>query len=261
MRAIRTLLAVPAVAIVALVAPAAAQTVTQDHPGQYTQADIAAGYQVYRTQCFHCHGQNGDMVSGIDLRRGLFKRSSSDDDLARVITSGVPGAGMPPFALRPPELTGIVAYIRAGFDQTASVRVGDAARGRAIFEGKGACGTCHRVAGRGPRTAPDLSDVGLARTPAALQRTLLDPSAGMMPINRPVRIVLRDGRTVRGRRLNEDTYSVQLIDADERLRSIAKADIRAMDVETVSPMPSYKAGLTADEIADVLGYLVTLKEP
>ncbi len=53
-----------------------------------------------------------------------------------MITSGTP-SGMPPFKLQPSELTGIVAFIRAGFDTTASVRVGDAARGRAIFEGKG----------------------------------------------------------------------------------------------------------------------------
>jgi mono/diheme cytochrome c family protein len=79
-----------------LATPAAAQTFTSDHPGQYTQADIAAGYEVYRTQCAHCHGPFGDLVSGIDLRRRIFKRSSSDEDLTRVITSGVPGTGMPP---------------------------------------------------------------------------------------------------------------------------------------------------------------------
>ena len=56
---------------------------------------------------------------------------------------------MPPFKLEAAELTGIIAFIRAGFDQTASVRVGDAARGRALFEGKGDCAACHRVAAAG----------------------------------------------------------------------------------------------------------------
>ena len=168
---------------------------------------------------------------------------------------------MPPFALRPPELAGIVAYIRAGFDQTTDVTLGDAARGRALFEGKGACGTCHRVKGHGPRVAPDLSDVGITRTPAALRRSLVDPSSAMLPINRPVRITMRDGRFVRGRRLNEDTYSVQIIDADERLESIVKRDIRTMDVETSSPMPAYGNRLDADEIADLLAYLLTLRRP
>src|SRR5260221_8199407 len=109
---------------------------------------------------------------------------------------------MPPFKLPPSELTGIVAFLRAHFDTTASVRLGEASRGRAIFEGKGTCSTCHRVDGRGPRTAPDLSDIGIARAPAALERSIRDPSSAMLPINRPVRIVMKNGAAIQGRRLN-----------------------------------------------------------
>ena len=247
-------------AAAALVTLGLAPAGAQDHPGQYSQVDIDAGSRVYNAQCAQCHGANGDMVPGVDLRRGLFKRSSSDEDLARVITAGVPGAGMPPFALQPAELTGVVAFIRAGFDSTSAVRIGNAGAGRQIFEGKGACGSCHRVTGRGPRAAPDLSDIGLARTPAALQRTLLDPSSGMMPINRPVRIVTKDGRTVTGRRLNEDTYTVQVMTDAEQLLSLAKSELRSYVVETTSRMPSYAGALTDDEIADLIAYLLTLKE-
>ena len=50
----------------------------------------------------------------------------------------------------------------------------------------------------------------------------------MMPINRPVRIVMKDGRTITGRRLNEDTYTVQMIDDQEQLLSIAKSDMRTL---------------------------------
>jgi len=232
-----------------------------DHGAQYSQAEIAAGYRVYSTQCTQCHGANGDGISGVDLRRGVFRRAASDEDLAKVITGGVAGAGMPPFALQPAELAGVVAFIRAGFDQTVSVTVGDAARGRALFDAKGACASCHRVNGRGPLGAPDLSGVGLARTLGALQRSLLDPTSGMLPANRPVHIVTRTGQTIRGRRLNEDTYTVQVLDTTERLRSIAKSDITTMNFETTSPMPSYASRLTPDEIADVLAYLVTLREP
>ena len=250
----------PAALLFSIVSIAGAPLCAQDHPGQYGQAEIDAGSRVYGAQCAQCHGMNGDMVPGVDLRRGLFRRSSSDEDLARVITTGVPAAGMPPFALQPPELTGVIAFIRAGFDRTSTVRIGDASRGREIFDGKGACGTCHRVNGRGPRAAPDLSDIGLARTPAALQRSLLDPSSGMMPINRPVRLVTRDGRTITGRRLNEDTYTVQLITSTEQLLSIPKGDLRTYVVETTSAMPSYATRLNADEVADVIAYLLTLKE-
>lgn len=249
--------------VFALAVPAGAQQLlNQDHPGQYSQEDIAAGSRLYGTQCIQCHGRDGDQISGIDLRRGLFRRtaSGSDEDLARVITNGT-SAGMPPFRLQPAELTGIVAFIRAHFDTTASVRVGDAARGRALFEGKGACGTCHRVSGQGPRSAPDLSDIGIARAPAALERSLRDPSSGMLPINRPVTIVMKDRTIIRGRRLNEDTFTVQVIDEKERLLSIAKRDVEVFDVSTKSSMPAYADRLTADEIADMVAYLLTLREP
>jgi putative heme-binding domain-containing protein len=246
-------------AILALAAPAWAQLVTQDHPGQYTREEIAAGALVYGAQCNQCHGRDGDQISGIDLRRGQFRRSLGDEELARVITAGTPG-GMPPFRLQPSDLTGIVAYIRAGFDSSASVRVGDAARGRALFDGKGACATCHRISGRGPRLAPDLSDVGLARTPAALERSIRDPSSAMLPINRPVKIVTKDGTTISGRRLNEDTFTVQVLDDQEKLRSVEKRNIRSFDVETRSPMPAYGTRLSTDEIADLVGYLLTLRE-
>ena len=242
------------------VAPLGAQLATQDHPGQYSQADIDAGARIYNANCAQCHGVNGDMVSGIDLRRGLFRTAASDEDLARVITTGTT-AGMPPFTLGQSDLTGAIAFIRAGFDRTsAAVKVGNPARGRAIFEGKGGCTMCHRVSGRGPHLAPDLSDIGLVRTPAALQRTLLDPSSGMMPINRPVRVVMKDGGTISGRRLNEDTYTVQVIDDKERLLSLAKSDVRTLEVQTKSPMPSYAASLTTEELSDLIAHLLTLKD-
>jgi putative heme-binding domain-containing protein len=236
-----------------------AQTIDQDH-GQYSRANVEAGQRLYGPQCQVCHGANGDGVPGIDLKLGRFRRASSDDDLARVITSGVPGTGMPAFLLRPEELISIVAFIRAGFDPaSASVRVGDAARGRALFHGKAQCAQCHRVNGEGPRLAPDLSDIGAIRTLAALQRALLEPDQSLLPIHRPVTVVTKDGRTLRGRRLNEDTYTVQIIDEQENLVSLAKADLRNLTVATESKMPSYADRLTADELADVIAYLVSLK--
>jgi len=81
----------------------------------------------------------------------------------------------------------------------------------------------------------------------------------MMPINRPVRAVTRDGTLINGRRLNEDTYSVQLIDDHERLVSLMKADLREFKILTTSPMPSYKDVFSGDELADLLAYLLSLK--
>jgi putative heme-binding domain-containing protein len=127
-----------------------------------------------------------------------------------------------------------------------------------FFEGKGGCATCHRVNGQGPRVAPDLSDIGAVRSPSALQRSLVEPTKGMLPINRPVRAVTRDGRTIRGRRLNEDTFTVQLIDEQERLVSLAKADLREYELGTTSPMPPATKRLATAEVADVVAYLLTL---
>jgi putative heme-binding domain-containing protein len=237
-----------------------AQQNPQEHPGQYTPADIQSGARLYSSQCQQCHGLNGDQITGIDLRRGQFRRSNSDEDLAKVITTGVTGTAMPPFSMQPPEVSSVIAFIRAGFDPAGTaVKVGNVSRGRQVFEGKGTCNTCHRVNGVGPRVAPDLSDIGSIRTPSALQRALLEPSAVMMPINRPVKVVMKDGRTITGRRFNEDTFTVQLIDQQERLMSLEKKDIKSLDVQTTSPMPSFNGKLTADEVSDVIAYLITLK--
>src|SRR5690349_20155000 len=93
----------------------AAQALDQDH-GQYSRADVEAGQRLYGPQCQVCHGANGDGVPGIDLKLGRFRRATSDDDIARTVTSGVPGTGMPAFRFRPEELVSIVAFIRAGFE-------------------------------------------------------------------------------------------------------------------------------------------------
>ena len=238
----------------------AAQTPAAALPTDYTPADIAYGARLYDAQCTTCHGANGDGVGGVNLRSGTFRNAISDQDLARVIANGIPNTGMQGFKFDAAELAGIIAYIRSmnAFDREA-VRLGDADRGRALFNGKGECTRCHRVGARGSRVAPDLSDIGAMRSAGSLLRSLTDPSSQMMPINRPVRAVRRDGTVVNGRRLNEDTYTVQLIDDQERLVSLEKSDLREYTILTGSPMPSYKDKFGPDELADVVAYLLSLK--
>ena len=230
------------------------------HPGEYAPDDIAYGSRIYDAQCTTCHGANGDGVGGVDLRSGKFRNAVTDQDLARVITTGIQGTGMLAFKFDPSELTGIIAYVRNmnSFDR-GSVKAGDANRGRTVFDGKGACARCHRVGTQGSRVAPELTDIGAARSPASLMRSLTEPASQMMPINRPVRIVTRDGTVINGRRLNEDTYTVQLIDDQEKLISLTKSDLREFTVLTASPMPSFKAALTPDELNDIVAYLLSLK--
>lgn len=92
-----------------------------------------------------------------------------------------------------------------------------------------------------------------------MRETLVDPSGSMLPFNKPVSVVTQAGDTVTGRRLNEDTYTIQILDEEERLRSFDKADLRELTVLATSPMPSYADLLTDEELADVLAYLVTLQ--
>jgi putative heme-binding domain-containing protein len=230
----------------------------QDHPD--SSADVAAGAKLYSAQCQLCHGPNGDLVAGVDLHRAQFHHAVSDADIAKVITNGIATSGMPAFSLGPDEVNSLIVYIRAGFDVTGkAVRVGDPAQGKALFSGKAGCATCHRVNGVGPRLAPDLSDVGTIRSAAALQRSLTDPNSEMIPIDKPVTIVTKDGRTYHGRRLNEDTFTVEIIDDQERLLTFTKGDLKQYDIAKTSPMPA-ATGLSADEQAALIGYLLTLKE-
>ena len=161
----------------------------QEHDGQYEQADIEYGLVVYRAECTTCHGDNGDGVPNVDLRSGRLRQAATDRELRRVIRAGIPGTAMPPFSLDPAESVGIVAYLRNMSFETDAVALGDKERGRILFAGKGECATCHRVNGTGPRFAPELTTIGAARAPSALQRSLLDPSGSMRPIK--IRIRLR----------------------------------------------------------------------
>ena len=239
----------------------AAQAPTQPlHDAQYPDVDIALGAKLYASRCITCHGAQGDAIGGVNLRSGKFRKVITDRDIATFIRAGSQAAGMPPFALDDTDMAGIIAYLRNmnTFD-TATMKSGDPSRGRAIFEGKGNCGTCHRVGRTGSRVAPDLTDIGALRSAGSIQRSLLDPNSQMMPINRPVRLVMKDGTVVNGRRLNEDTYSIQVMDDRERLRSILKSDVRELTISKTSPMPSYSKTLSSDELADLLGYLLSLK--
>lgn len=247
-----------AVALVLVgVSPVRSQNI-QDHA--YTSEDIQAGSGIYAARCAGCHGPNGETITGVDFRRGVFRRAVTDDDLMTAISAGVAGSGMPSFRFQPAEMNKLIAYLRAGFDMAEPpVKLGDRARGQTFVEGKGRCLTCHRVNGRGVRTAPDLSDIGAARSPSSIQKSLLDPTGGIMPINRPVRAVMKNGRTIRGRRLNEDTFTIQMIDEEEQLVSLLKSEIRELEVGKTSPMSPATSTLTVDEVADVVAYLAALK--
>jgi putative heme-binding domain-containing protein len=250
-----TRLCVALVLAISSSSPLFAQTTSR-----YARTDIEYGARLFNMHCIACHGENGDLLPQINLRSGPFPRSPSDRDLGENIKNGIPGTAMVATSYTDPEITALVAYVRnIGSVDLSSMQVGDAVRGRALFEGKGNCASCHRVFGRGPRAAPDLSTIGATRSAAQLERSLLGTEGGLIPINQPVRAVTRDGAVINGRRLNEDRYTVQLVDDRERLLSLDKSTLREYEVLATGVMPSYAQSLTDQERADVLAYLLTLK--
>jgi cytochrome c oxidase cbb3-type subunit III len=232
----------------------------QEHAGQYAEADIEYGARLYSGHCVTCHGERGDSMPGVNLRSGNFRRAPSDRDVTNLISNGIPDTAMIPTAYTPSELAALVAYLRnMGTIDLAGMPSGDERRGRELFVGKGECDSCHRVDGIGPRFAPDLSNIGAVRTAATLERSLLDPNEALLPVNRPVRAVLRDGTAIEGRRLNEDTFTVQIIDREERLWSLDKSTLRDYRVEEEARMPSYEDVFDEQERADLVTYMLTLK--
>jgi cytochrome c oxidase cbb3-type subunit 3 len=232
----------------------------RDHAQSYAQSDVVAGARVYAALCVGCHGSTGTGVGGINLRDGPLPRASTDAALNALLGSGIPGTGMPAFRIDPTDKQALVAFIRTGFNlHNDVVPAGDSARGRALFEGKGACLTCHRVGDRGRGSGPDLTDIGRTRPIASIQRSLIDPTGSMLPINRPVRAVTTDGRVFTGRRLNEDTYTVQIMSDDGQLISFVKSELRQWSVGMTSPMPSFKDTLTPGELIDLVAYVSSLK--
>ena len=228
---------------------------------EYTPGDVQDGRRLFGASCAQCHGPEGDAVPGVDLGHGKFKRAASDGDLIPIIQKGIPGTAMPPGNFNDFQAGTIVAYLRsmaASVAASASIP-GDAARGKAIFEGKGNCLNCHRVQGRGSRMGPELTDIGALRRAVQLEQSILDPDAEILPQNRFLRVVTKDGTTVTGRLLNQDAWTIELFDSKERLVTFQKTGVREYAFIDKSPMPSYKGKLSTQELADLVGYLTSLK--
>ena len=225
----------------------------------YTQAQVDNGGRLYQASCATCHGPKGDTVRGVALMSGKFSRATSDEELVKIILGGIPGTAMPPDTYTESEAGMIVAYLRSVGGAGGLATTGDPARGKAAFDGRGRCQSCHGAGGGGSRTAPSLADVGAVRTPAEIERSIVDPSADLHPDFRVVRAVTRSGETITGRLLNQDSFSIQLLDSNERLRGLQKSDLRESAILSTSPMPAAKGTLSPAEVADLVAYLSTLR--
>lgn len=139
-----------------------------------------------------------------------------------------------------------------------SSKPGDAGHGKAVYAANG-CSGCHRIGQSGSRAGPDLTEVGSSRSHTELQRAIVAPDQEVLPQNRYARLALKDGTSMTGRLLNQDAFSVQVIDSKEQLRSFLRSDLREYTILTKGLMPSYANRLSPSDVADLTQYLASLK--
>ena len=138
-----------------------------------------------------------------------------------------------------------------------------------IFWGKGQCGTCHMLGGRGGLTAPDLNNIAGTRKASTIIDALTKEqhhefgsggahlkSLPPMDSYLPVHLTTADGKVIDGVLLNQDGYSLEMIGNDQRLHSFDRAKLRRIDIEPKSLMPTdYGKRLTTEELKDLLAFL------
>ena len=222
--------------------------------------DIAIGAKVFRRHCATCHGRNAQGFRGPDLTRGRFRHGQTDSALFRNILQGIPGTSMAGVYLADTQVWQVISYLRSlGGDSERIAVPGDPARGMKVFAEKGECATCHRVSGQGGRRGADLSAIGWLRSPEHLRTALLDPSETVEPNARLVQVILRNGDIIEGILLNEDTYSIQLMNETEELVSLSKAGVEEILKPQMSLMPEYDEAFTPKELNDLVAYLYSLE--
>lgn len=219
-------------------------------------APAPSGEAIYMSQCAICHGQKGEGGRGAPLARAQLRQATDDDALQRVIRRGIPGRGMPGTWLTDGEISEVAAYVRSlGRGITPAAVPGDAARGEALYRGKGGCVRCHTLAGYGGSFGPDLTGIGARRNAAHLRESLVNPGADVPPGFTLLQAVSARG-TVTGARVNEDTFSVQIRDAGGAVHSFWKSELRELKKEAgKSGMPSYRTWPAA-ELDDLVAFLV-----
>ena len=72
-------------------------------------------------------------------------------------------------------------------------------------------------------------------------------------------VVLKNGASINGLLLNEDTFTVQIAGPDGRPSSYQRADLNDFSFLQQSLMPSYQGKLNPQELADVVAYIAALR--
>ncbi len=223
-------------------------------------SEIAQGKHLFEGQCSACHGFHGEGGRGANLTLPRLAHAPDDASLIDVVQNGIPGSAMPGSFMTDREARLIAGYVRSLGHSPAAPPPGNPANGRAIFLTKANCLACHIVRGQGAAIGPDLTAIGARRSPAYLRNVLLDPAKSAPEDFLMVRAVTVSGERVTGIRVNEDTFTIQIKDTNNRFYSFAKASLAQLDrLPGTTPMPSYSHSLTPSELDDLTAYLSTLR--
>lgn len=248
--------------LLAAILAASSYAQTRDSNPFTSEADIAEGKRLYARYCVFCHGMDGASGRGAKLASAYRKHGSTDREIFRTIVNGVPGTEMSGHWLEEDETWKIVSFVRvleksvAGQPAGCAAGPGEASRGRAIFSGKGGCGACHAPA----RLGPDLSSIGATHTRAHLRESIVDANRQVAPRYRAAVVRPKTGAAaIRGLLLNQDEYTVHLMDMGQQIRSFRRSALAESTVSKESLMPSYAKALSAGEIDDVVAHLCEMR--
>jgi len=237
-----------------------------------------AGEYEFRINCALCHGLGARGGGrGPDLTRAVKKHTHSDAEMFQVISNGIPGTAMPAngtngqgVGMTDVEIWQIITYIRSQEVKAPAQALGNAAHGKDLFYGDGNCSLCHMVAGKGGRLGPELTGVGGSRTREAIIDSVRNPSRrlawGLTEATKEfpqeyesVTAVSADGKKITGVTLNEDSFSVQIMDAGEHIHLLEKDKLQLFQKSRESAMPKYDVEVLSDkELEDIVAYLVSV---
>jgi putative heme-binding domain-containing protein len=234
-----------------------------------------AGEYEFRINCALCHGLGAHGGGrGPDLTRAQKKHAHSDADMFQIISNGIPGTAMPAngtngqgVGMTDEEIWQIITYIRSQEVHASAKTTGDPAHGKALFYGDGNCSLCHMVEGKGGRMGPDLTGVGGSRTTEAMIESIRNPSRrlawGLTEATKEfpqeyesVTAVTADGKEIKGVILNEDSFTVQMMDSSEHIHLLQKDRLKSFQKSRESAMPKYNADVLSDkEVEDIVAFL------
>lgn len=220
-------------------------------------ADIEQGRRLYMGRCAGCHGPTGDGGKGANLAVPKLPRASEDRALYRIIRFGIPDTEMPGSLMDTHELWQTAAFVRTLGKVSSIAVIGNAAAGEKVFKTKGNCLGCHTLGLDGGRIGPPLTGIGGRRSASHLRVKILNPSSDIPPNFRVVELTTKAGKTLRGIRVNEDTYSLQFRDFSGNPQSIWKEDIVKIKSEYKTTMPGYGGRLSETELDDLVAFLAT----